>query len=83
MSFLSIIVVFLSTWWMIFFMLLPVGVRHDDPEIIGHQSGAPDNPMMKKKLVWTTLAAIVVSGIILYLIHLDALSFRALARYWE
>ena len=48
MSFLSIIVVFLSTWWMIFFMLLPVGVRHDDPEIIGHQSGAPDNPMMKK-----------------------------------
>jgi predicted secreted protein len=83
MNFLSVLVVFLSSWWMIFFMLLPIGVRHDESEVIGHQSGAPDRAMIKKKLIWTTIAAFVVSGIILYLIHLDVFSFRTLAHYWE
>lgn len=83
MSILSVIVVVLCSWWMIFFMVLPFGVRHDDPEIPGHQSGAPDRPMLKKKILITTLLSIVISGIILYVISSSDLSFRILARYWE
>lgn len=83
MQALSIVVIFMICWWMIFFMLLPVGVTHDQPEIPGQQSGAPDHPGLKKKIMITSIIAVLLTGGIYYLTKRDDLSLRSLVHYWE
>lgn len=63
MSLTSGIVLFAVTWFMILFMVLPLFVKSQEEagEVEpGTPAGAPDEPLMKKKLVWTTIAAVVI-----------------------
>ena len=48
------IVVFFITWWVVLFMVLPIGIRQDDAPIIGCDVGAPLNPNIKRKLLIVT-----------------------------
>ncbi|MBR9825435.1 MAG: DUF1467 family protein [Alphaproteobacteria bacterium] len=53
------VVVFLISWWVIIFMMLPIGVRSQEEggEVVeGSEPGAPQSPMLKKKMWWTTVA---------------------------
>lgn len=47
------IVVFVISWWLSFFCVLPIGVRgqfEDDGDVVdGTDEGAPKEPMLKKK----------------------------------
>jgi predicted secreted protein len=60
------IVVFVVLWWVIFFTMLPIGVRtHDDEGTQGepgHADSAPIKPLMWRKVLATTLIAAVVWG---------------------
>ena len=64
------IVVFLISWWVCLFVVLPIGVRgqFEDGDIVeGTEEGAPAEPMMRKKLVWATIGAAgctVLAGLI-------------------
>lgn len=49
--------VYTFLWWGIFFMLLPVGVRHDEKAEGGNDPGAPDRPLLWKKVLGATVAA--------------------------
>ena len=54
-------------WWTILFAFLPVGVRsqYEAGEVVpGSEGAAPRRPMLLKKALWTTLASIVIFGII-------------------
>ncbi len=43
-------------WFLVLFCLLPVGLGSErDPE-----SGAPLNPMLKKKMLWSAVVAAVI-----------------------
>ena len=53
------IVVFAIAWWIILFIMLPIGIRSqaDEGEVTqGTESGAPTDPQLKKKAWWTTMA---------------------------
>lgn len=63
MNIASIIVVFFLSWWIILFMVLPIGVRRDENPVEGHDHGAPIKAMLPKKMLWATLgASIVLAG---------------------
>ena len=74
------IVVYLITWWVILFMVLPLGVRTPDVPEAGHAPSAPARPRIRRKLLLTTIIAAVVWVIIYAVIDAELISFRDMAR---
>lgn len=64
----GLIVIFLLSWWMIFFAVLPIGVRSrwesEDDGVKGADPGAPASPDLKKKMLITTGLALIATVII-------------------
>ncbi len=60
-------VVFIISWWLCFFCVLPIGVQGQFEEggdvIEGSEEGAPKEPMLKKKALWATLGAIILTAL--------------------
>lgn len=73
-------VIYVIVWWCIFFIVLPIGVtgrwESDPDDIDGADPGAPTNPNLKKKALWTSLAALPVAGAIIALILSGLINFR-------
>lgn len=58
------VVVFVISWWLSLFCVLPIGVRgqYEDGDIPeGTEEGAPAEPMLKKKALWATYGAIALT----------------------
>ena len=84
MDWFSGVVVFLLVWWTALFVVLPYGVRHNDP----HEKkadpkegipAAPINPNIKKKFLFTTLLSVVIWIIIYVLIDIEIINFREIS----
>lgn len=58
----TVIAIYLTTWWIVLFMVLPIGMNAEvgDPPTDGSQWGAPENPNLKKKFLITTVVATFV-----------------------
>ena len=57
------IVLFAVFWFLALYMTLPLFVRSQEEagEVEpGTSAGAPDQPLMKKKLIWATIAASIL-----------------------
>ena len=54
------IVVYILTWWVVLFMTLPLWVRPTESGDVGHGTGAPKQPHMWRKLGLTSVIAAVV-----------------------
>ena len=52
---LEIIVIFVVIWWLVLFTVLPFGIQKDDKIVGGNDPGAPKNPMLKKKIILTSV----------------------------
>ncbi len=77
------IVLFAVFWFLALYMILPLFVRSQDEagEVEpGTSAGAPDQPMMKKKLIWTTVAAVVMWIIAYSIIEADIISVADIGR---
>ena len=61
---LEIIVIFVVIWWLVLFMVLPFGIQKDDEIVGGNDPGAPKNPMLKKKLILTSVISFFLSIIV-------------------
>lgn len=61
MSIAGALVVYIIAWWMVFFTLLPIGIRHEHEVEEGQDPGAPTNPNLWKKMAGAT----VIAGVIL------------------
>jgi predicted secreted protein len=64
MSITGAIVIFVVVWWMVFFTMLPVGVRGQaemNDVAPGTEPGAPIKPDLKRKAWWTTLIAVPIT----------------------
>ena len=59
------VVVFIITWWLSFFCVLPIGVQgqfENNGEVVeGSEEGAPKEPMLKKKIIWASGGALVLT----------------------
>ncbi len=69
----SALAIYLLFWTLTLFAVLPFGVRthHDDGSEppAGHASSAPTNPMIGRKLLWTTLISGVLFGLFMANYH--------------
>lgn len=71
MNILSLVVVFTIIWWLVLFMVLPVGLNSGV-----NSSGAPVKPKLKKKLLITTMIAAGFSLLIYLLVEFELLNLR-------
>ena len=66
------IIVYVLIWWIIFFSVLPIGIISQNKKIKqdlgGNDPGAPKNPNILKKFLYTTLITTVVFTVIYYIV---------------
>ena len=74
------IIIFVMIWWIIFFSVLPIGIRSNKEvfkeKIGGMDPGAPKNPKIRKKFLITTLITSIIFAVIYYLVETDLLNLR-------
>ena len=77
MQWFTAFVLYVMIWWTTLFAVLPFGTRPvDDADESTGWRGAPERPMMWRKLLATTVISLVLWGIALAVIRSDYLSFR-------
>jgi predicted secreted protein len=80
MNIISGIIVFLLIWWTALFAVLPWGVRQNQDGVQSGIQAAPQNPMLKKKLIVTTIISTILWLLVYFLIESDIISFREMAK---
>lgn len=70
------VMVYIVIWWMVLLTVLPWGVKVPDNPEPGHATSAPQNPMMWRKALITTLIAAVLWGVAYWLIESEWLTLR-------
>lgn len=79
MSITGSIVIYVIIWWIVFFSLLPLDVNREKKEIIrGSDSGAPENPKIFKKFIYSTLITSIIFIFIYMLVKYEYLNIRNL-----
>ena len=73
MSPVSLFLVFLMIWLIVFFMSLPFGVKVSEEKMIGNAKSAPDNPNLKLKLLISLFISLIPTLIIYWLINNNVL----------
>lgn len=63
------VVTYLIIWWVVIFTVLPWGVHRLKHPEKGEDHGAPEKPMLLRKLAVTTLISAILWYIIKYLIE--------------
>ena len=79
MNWVSGIVVYTITWWVVLFAVLPWRVTTSAPKGRGEMAGAPDNPHLLYKAMWTTIIATIIFIGIYAVIASDLISFQDMA----
>ncbi len=80
MGVLGVLVIFAITWWLVFFMALPFGVRPPDEPGPGHATSAPERPRVALKAAITTAIAAAITGLAAAAVEYDIISFREWVR---
>ncbi len=74
------IIIYVIIWWIVFFSLLPVGIRSNNAKfndkIAGEDPGAPKNPNIGKKFIYTTIITSIIFVGIYYMVINDFLNLR-------
>ena len=70
------IMVYIIIWWVVLLTVLPWGIRVPDNPEPGHAPSAPQNPMMWRKALITTLIAAVLWGVAFWVIESEWLTLR-------
>ena len=80
MSITGSIVVYVIIWWVVFFSVLPIGIKHNiepfNNNLEGNDPGAPKNPNILKKFLYTTLITTVIFAGIYYIVDNDHFNLR-------
>ncbi len=69
-------VVYILVWWLTLFAILPLWVIPTEPGDIGHAAGAPQRPLLARKLAVTSAVAAVIWLVIYLLVRSPWFSFR-------
>lgn len=76
----SVVVIFVLVWWCVFFAMLPIGVKgrweSEVDGVEGADPGAPQDPNLRKKALWTTLAATGITALIVVVNLSGVINFR-------
>ena len=73
-------IVYICIWWIVFFSVLPIGIKSENvkikDELQGNDPGAPKNPRIAKKFLITTLITSIIFLVIYYLAINNFLNLR-------
>ena len=69
-------IVFGVTWWLVFFVTLPFGIRKLDNPEGGMDPGAPQRPRLWIKAGVTTVIAITITLLVKWGMDANLISFR-------
>ena len=73
-------IVYICLWWIVFFSILPVGIRSENlkftEKLQGNDPGAPKNPEIMKKFILTTLVTTIIFSGIYYMVVNNYLNLR-------
>ncbi len=79
MSLTGSLIIYVLIWWIVFFALLPIDVNREKKQnIIGIDAGAPENPKIIKKFVYSTLITSIIFIVIFLLVKYEYLNIRNL-----
>jgi predicted secreted protein len=70
------IVVYVITWWLVIFCVLPIGVKPAGEQHLGHDAGAPADPRLLFKALLTTAITTVIFLAIHWVVVSPYISFR-------
>ena len=72
------VLLFTIIWWTVLFAVLPFGTRpvEDADPAAGGWRGAPEKPLLGRKLVWTTAISTVLFALCVVVIEGGWLGFR-------
>ncbi len=76
MTWVTALLVYFITWWMVFFVTLPFGVRAQEDPDPGTEPGAPARPRLGLKAAVTTVVSAVLLAIFLLVAESDLITFR-------
>jgi predicted secreted protein len=77
--------IYFIIWWLVFFTVLPWGIRSQDERgdvVRGTDPGAPAVHGLKIKLVWTTLVASIAFAAFYWAFITKAIAFDDLVTLW-
>ncbi len=63
LSIMNVIIIFVCTWWIALFVILPIGIKSDEHVQLGNDAGAPASSNIKSKLLTTTIVTFIVTVI--------------------
>ena len=55
------LVIYVIFWWLILFITLPFGISKDKKVIHGNDPGAPKKTLLKKKVLITSFASLILT----------------------
>ena len=70
------VMVYVILWWLVWFVMLPIGVKVPDEVEKGHAPSAPANPTLGIKSAAPTLIAGALWGVVYLVIAAEVVSFR-------
>ena len=68
MTILEIIGLFIITWWLVIFFVLPFGNEYDENPPDGLAKSAPKNGNLKKKAIITTMVSLIITLIVYHIL---------------
>ena len=69
-------VVFAIVWWLVLFMVLPFGAAPPDEVEPGMASSAPAKPRIAVKVAITTVLAVLLTGLAVWLVDSGLIQLR-------
>jgi predicted secreted protein len=81
MTFVSALVLFVMIWFLMLLVALPIGLQTQGEAgdvVPGTPSSAPAEPMIRKKMLWATLAACLLWAVVCAIILWSGLTVRDL-----
>jgi len=80
MSITGSIIVYVMIWWIIFFSVLPIGIKSNKKvfkeTLQGSDPGAPKNPKIARKFLITTIITSIFFIMIYYVVDLGFFNLR-------
>ena len=74
------LIVYIIIWWIVFFSILPVGIKSENKQfkenLEGNDPGAPKNPKIGIKFIITTIITTILFFGIYYMVSIDYLNLR-------
>ncbi len=75
-EFLKGFLIYMIIWWIVVFTILPIGIKRADKVEKGHAEGAPQNPLILKKFIITSIIAFILWLFVFYIIKNNIFSIQ-------